>query len=67
MVFDVAHSDQAAETMGPRKRRRMTEEQRAAAAERLEPCQPRKGEMVQDLVLQALPEAQIWEVATSGV
>jgi len=52
VVFDVEHFDQVAEIMKPRRRRRLSPEQRQNAAERLREYQPAKGQSVQDLVRQ---------------
>ncbi|HUT09142.1 MAG TPA: hypothetical protein VMY42_01475 [Thermoguttaceae bacterium] len=53
IVFDVAHFDQVAEIMKPRRRhRRLSDEERRAAAERLRQYQPAKGQSVQDLARQ---------------
>jgi len=52
-VFDVAHFDEVAAIMKPRRRRRLTPEQRQAATERLTQYQPAKGQSVQDLARQS--------------
>ena len=65
-VFDIKHFATVAQIMKPRKRRRMTEEQRAAASERLRKYQPAKGQTVQDVVRQAPETAQICEVGPQG-
>ena len=53
MVFHVDHFAEVAEIMLPRKRKRLSEEQRRQAAERLRKYQPAKGQRVQDVVRQA--------------
>ena len=62
VVFDVAHFDAVAEIMRPRRRRRLSGAQKAAAAERLRQYQPAKGQSVQDLARQRSKSAQICEV-----
>ena len=46
VVFDAAHFDEVARIMKPRRRRRMSDAQKAAAAERLRQYQPAKGQSV---------------------
>ncbi len=53
VVFHADHFEEVAKIMRPRKRRRLSEEQRRQAAERLRKYQPGKGQTVQDLVRQA--------------
>lgn len=53
VVFDVAHFDEVAEIMKPRRRRRMSDTQKAAAAARLRQYQPAKGQSVLEVARQA--------------
>ena len=51
--FDVVHFESVADLMKPRRRRRLSEAQKVAAAERLRKYQPAKGQSVRDVVRQA--------------
>jgi hypothetical protein len=53
VAFPVEHFAEVAEIMRPRKRKRLSEEQRQQATERPRKYQPAKGQRVQDLVRQA--------------
>jgi len=57
IVFDVVHFNQVAEIMKPRRRKRLSEEQKRANAERLRQYQPAKGQSVTDLARQRSREA----------
>jgi hypothetical protein len=50
LLFDIEDFEQVAQIVKPRRRRRLSDEQRAAAAERLRSYQPAKGQRVAELV-----------------
>jgi hypothetical protein len=66
VVFPVGHFDEVVAIMKPRRRRRLSEGQRAAAAEHLRKYQPAKGQSVKDLVRQRSKTAQISTIGASG-
>jgi hypothetical protein len=66
-VFDVAHFDRIAEIMKPRRRRRLSEAQKAANVERLRKYHPVKGQSVADVAAQAAREVETGDPSTCSV
>jgi hypothetical protein len=67
VVFAVEHFEEVAAIMKPRRRRRLSEAQRAAAAERLRKYQPAKGQSVRNVARQRSQEALESPIGTRPV
>jgi len=66
VVFPLEHFQEVAKITKPRRRRRLSERQRAAAPERLRQYQPAKGQSVKDLARQHRETAEISTIGASG-